>query len=1014
MTSFVVAPLLLFLLQQLLAAPTTTTVGGPPQRGSSETTLYVAPAPSCDDKTSSGHSPGKPLCSIALAIARCCSTTAGGAVGTCGDREVVLLAGTFWLNETLQLSAAHSGLTIRAGGPGRVILSGGVSVTGWQRSPASVAVSGPDIWVSQLPAELMGTRTPRQLYVNGLRATRASGNASEILGNLAYIKTPITVQTPHEGGLSGYHAANTTLAGWKRVSDVEFVYTAMTQPWISPRCRVRTVSPDGYIITMERCLDSIGRPRPASIVGHPWWNSNLPASIENALELLQTPGTFYADSQTGIVYYIPRAGEDMGEASVIAPSLVSLLTANGTANLSLRGIEFEHTSWLDAEGPCGYVPQQAGMRRGTTYCSVYSNKRRELVKQPTRFVLGPGGLPRLVSGSALVSQSGTARLTLGVDGSLCVWVKGAHEPLGYCISTAESSMLLVKQPRREINSTHCVASHCGAAVCPPCCGQKGGAAGPEYTCPRELPLCSGYVANKTFGTCGAGPIACAADHGTTHPCCGQGGGGVGLEYQCPADRPTCLQYVKNVRWGNCEKLGTKGFSAQIVNSSVCVIDRGTNISVFCSKTATTRDEVAATGGPHYLMLSDDGSVCIHSGRYDDSKPPSTASVQWCLPAAWAHPLPAEGENHVSRIPGGVQLISVTNAVVSECSFRHMGGAGLDLWGGVQHTVVNDCLVSDVSATGIQIGSASPCPQCPECGGCRGAPCLKPPEQLLKRPFVSTSSPPPCPWTGIGDASPVLDLNITLEDNVISDVATEYQGCAGVWGGVTVQFRFRHNEICRVPYSGISLGWNWAIPTANTVQRENEISYNRISFWLQSRLADGGATYMLAPQPNSTNHHNFIHDGGSGIEPDGSAHGSGIYPDDGSAYWHIYSNVARNLSGGAWLFAWNDEDEFFLQVHDNYADTNNSRLCCAVSQRPTPTCNWWNNTVINLTAGQKWPDQAQSIMAVSGVRPGRGHIDGVKSCRRDRETANAKDQSISHRTAAHKPAPRRYIEGDYLS
>jgi hypothetical protein len=829
--------------------------------------------------------------------------------------------------------------------------------------------------VAQLPAGVTGVYTPRQLYVNGVRATRTSGNASELLGNLTFFDTLITPQNPREGGLSGYRAANATLAGWARVSDVEFVYTAMTQPWIAPRCRIRAVSPDGHI-TMERCLDSIGPPRNASAVGYlPWWNSNLPASIENALELLRTPGTFYADSQTGQAHYIPRAGQDMTVASVIAPSLLSLLVANGTANLSLHGIEFEHTSWLEAESTCGYVPQQAGMRRGTSYCSAYSNERPELVKQPTptRFVLGPGGLPNLASGSGLVSQSGSARLTLGVDGSLCVWVEGTHEPLGYCISAGDGSLFQEQGPL-ENNFTQCAASHCGAAVCPPCCGQKGGAAGPEYTCSKQLPLCSGYVVNKTFGTCGAGPIACAADHGPPQR-------GVAPEYQCPADKPTCLQYVMNVRWGHCEKLGTKGFSAQIVNSSVCVIDKGTNFSFFCSETAGASG--GATGDSHYLMLSDDGSVCIHSGAYDESQSPSAVSATWCLPAAWAHPLPGEGENHVNRIAGGVQLISVTNAMVAGCSFRHMGGAGLDLWGGVQHSVINGCFVADISATGIQIGSASPCPQCPECGGCRGAPCMKPPKS--KRQLLGMS--PPCPSS---DLSPLVDLNITLEDNVIADVAMEYQGCAGVWGGVTVQFKFRHNEICRVPYSGLSLGWNWAIPTANTVQRESEISYNQISFWLQSRLADGGATYLLAPQPNSTNHHNYIHDGGSGTEPGGSAHGSGIYPDDGSAYWHIYSNVARNLSGGSWLFAWNDEDESFLQVYDNYADTNNSRLCCAVSQRPTPTCSWWNNTILNLTAGQTWPNEAQSIMAVSGVRSGRGHANGVDSCRRVsfKSTANA--------------------------
>ena len=164
-----------------------------------------------------------------------------------------------------------------------------------------------------------------------------------------------------------------------------------------------------------------------------------------------------------------------------------------------------------------------------------------------------------------------------------------------------------------------------------------------------------------------------------------------------------------------------------------------------------------------------------------------------------------------------------------------------------------------------------------------------------------------------------------------------------------------------------------------MQRDNEISFNRISYWLQSRLADGGATYTLAPQPNSKLHHNYIYSGASGTEPGGATHGSGYYPDDGSEHWKIYSNVARNLSGGSWLFAWNDVDEKFLEVYDNYADTNRSRLCCAVSQLPTPTCSWWNNTVIDTSVGQRWPQDAVSIMATSGVRAGRGHMDAADSC-----------------------------------
>lgn len=73
-------------------------------------------------------------------------------------------------------------------------------------------------------------------------------------------------------------------------------------------------------------------------------------------------------------------------------------------------------------------------------------------------------------------------------------------------------------------------------------------------------------------------------------------------------------------------------------------------------------------------------------------------------------------------------------------------------------------------------------------------------------------------------SPKLDLNNTVVDSVIADVTSEFHGCLGVWGGYNRRFTFSHNEICRVAYGGVSLGWGWAIPWQDTFQRENEISY----------------------------------------------------------------------------------------------------------------------------------------------------------------------------------------------
>ena len=42
--------------------------------------------------------------------------------------------------------------------------------------------------------------------------------------------------------------------------------------------------------------------------------------------------------------------------------------------------------------------------------------------------------------------------------------------------------------------------------------------------------------------------------------------------------------------------------------------------------------------------------------------------------------------------------------------------------------------------------------------------------------------------------------------MIADATREFHGCLGVWGGYARQTRILHNEICRVAYGGLSLGW----------------------------------------------------------------------------------------------------------------------------------------------------------------------------------------------------------------
>lgn len=76
-----------------------------------------------------------------------------------------------------------------------------------------------------------------------------------------------------------------------------------------------------------------------------------PYYLENARELLDEPGEWYLDRQTGVLAYWPRPGEDMHRAEAVAPVVQkTVLSVAGTSaqpvqNLHFRGIRVEHVDW---------------------------------------------------------------------------------------------------------------------------------------------------------------------------------------------------------------------------------------------------------------------------------------------------------------------------------------------------------------------------------------------------------------------------------------------------------------------------------------------------------------------------------------------------------------------------------------------------------------------------------------------------------------------------------------------
>jgi hypothetical protein len=86
--------------------------------------------------------------------------------------------------------------------------------------------------------------------------------------------------------------------------------------------------------------------------GMAYWERAQRYYVENARELLDEPGEWYLDRETGVLSYWPMPGEKLGETEVVAPLLGELVRLAGNpdqgrfvAHVTLRGLAFHHADW---------------------------------------------------------------------------------------------------------------------------------------------------------------------------------------------------------------------------------------------------------------------------------------------------------------------------------------------------------------------------------------------------------------------------------------------------------------------------------------------------------------------------------------------------------------------------------------------------------------------------------------------------------------------------------------------
>ncbi|MFD5785517.1 right-handed parallel beta-helix repeat-containing protein [Streptomyces sp. NPDC127037] len=306
------------LLTALLAAPAGAAPGG-------TRTLYAAP-----DGRGSSCTAARP-CTLdgARDLAR---TEHGRAV------RVLLKDGTYRLDAPLKLGAADSGTTWAAAPGAHPVLSGGRDLTGWRKNTDGT-------WTATVPE---GT-TPRQLFVDGHRATRARGEAC----SAATCDATAT-------GLTG--ATATGIDHWAHPTDAEAVIRIR---WRNYHCRIAGVSGDTLTFAQPCWTNSAsGTDRTG-----PAWDTTAVDStrysgvafFENAAELLDEPGEFVWNSADRTVTYLPREGEDMRHARAVTPHTEQLLTVDGAHDLTISGIGFAYAAYRQPDTDEGYAGMQAGL-----------------------------------------------------------------------------------------------------------------------------------------------------------------------------------------------------------------------------------------------------------------------------------------------------------------------------------------------------------------------------------------------------------------------------------------------------------------------------------------------------------------------------------------------------------------------------------------------------------------------------------------------------------------------------
>ncbi|WP_158265156.1 right-handed parallel beta-helix repeat-containing protein [Blastopirellula marina] len=255
--------------------------------------------------------------------------------------DVVMHDGVYQIEKPIEIGPEHQpsgcSMNFRALIGARPCISGGRKITGWK-------VTDDGVWTTEIPEAKDGKWRFRELFVNSQPATRARHP------NEGYLRI--------ENALPDRRSGFTFTPGDVPVAAVgaELVFL---HDWSMSRIDIASIDEPTNTLKTKY---SIGSAAPHYAIDH--FEKHPRYYFENHAALLDAPGEWHLDQQSGQLTYLPRAGETIENTSFFAPFAEQLLIVRGTESqpvcgVHFQGVEFQHAAWsLPSEG---YASSQATM-----------------------------------------------------------------------------------------------------------------------------------------------------------------------------------------------------------------------------------------------------------------------------------------------------------------------------------------------------------------------------------------------------------------------------------------------------------------------------------------------------------------------------------------------------------------------------------------------------------------------------------------------------------------------------